>query len=207
MATDSPALRRTKLKVLLLGDANVGKTCVLNQFVDREYAMQYRPTVGQEFRSRQVDIDGLFVTLDLWDTAGQERYRSLTTTFYRGASICVLIYDITAEPSFQNIEFWFTSFKQICCPIPPGFPFLLIGNKMDDAANRQVSYERGLAVALENDFLFFEVSAKLCQNIVEAFEAAVSRALRGSQPQTVKPMDFVNDRTDDALAKDTFCRC
>ena len=89
-------------KVLLLGDAAVGKTSVLNQFVNRDFAASYRATIGSDFLSRQIEIDDRFLTLQIWDTAGQERFKSLGPTFYRGTDCCIFVYDVTNPESFQQ---------------------------------------------------------------------------------------------------------
>jgi Ras-related protein Rab-7A len=170
-----------QMKVVFLGDAGVGKTSILNQFVNRDFSLQYRPTIGADFTSRQVEVDGTFLTLQLWDTAGQERYRSLASSFFRGAEICVLVYDITSQTSFDNIAAWYDIFRNQCAPLHPRFPFLLLGNKTDDERHRAVSVATGQDFASDNGFLFFEVSAKLADRIPDALEAVVRASLEVSQ--------------------------
>jgi Ras-related protein Rab-7A len=170
-----------QMKVLFLGDAGVGKTSILNQFVNREFSSQYRPTVGADFTSRQMEVDGTFLTLQLWDTAGQERYRSLASSFFRGAEICVLVYDITSQSSFDSVNVWFDIFRQQCSPLHPRFPFLLLGNKTDDERHRVIPVATGQEFALSNGFLFFEVSAKMGDRIPDALEAVVRASLEASQ--------------------------
>jgi Ras-related protein Rab-7A len=85
-----------------LGGAGVGKTSLLNQFVNREFTAQYKATIGSDFSSKQLDVDGKFVTLQIWDTAGQERFQSLGPTFYRGTDCCILVYDVTRPASFEG---------------------------------------------------------------------------------------------------------
>jgi small GTP-binding protein len=166
-----------QIKVLILGDSAVGKTAILGQFVNREFTTQYRPTIGSDFTCRQVEVDGSFITLQIWDTAGQERYRALASSFFRGTDICVFVYDVTLELSFENIKNWHRVFVHECSPIRQNFPFLLLANKIDDAAKRVVETDRGRELADAHDFLFFEVSAKSRENVAEAFEAVVKRAL------------------------------
>jgi Ras-related protein Rab-7A len=185
----SPFFHQRTLKVLILGDSNVGKTAILNQFVNREFTSAYQATIGSDFTSRQIEVDGKFVTLQVWDTAGQERYRSLASTFYRQTDICVLVYDTTSEQSFEDIDFWHRSFDSYCTPLPPQFPYLLLGNKLDDPGNRQVSKERGQLLAEQRGFLFFEVSAKLCENLNEAFEQAVRKAFEGAKAAEQKVIE------------------
>jgi Ras-related protein Rab-7A len=164
----------------VLGDAGVGKTSILNQFVNREFSLTFLPTVGADFTSRQMEIDGNFFTLQLWDTAGQERYRSLASSFFRGAEICVLVYDITSQTSFDSITVWYDIFRQQCSPLHPRFPFLLLGNKTDDERHRVVPIAIGQEFADSRGFLFFEVSAKMAERIPDALEAVVRASLEVS---------------------------
>lgn len=169
---------RQMLKLLLLGDAGVGKTSLLNQFVNREFTAQYKATIGSDFSSKQLDIDGKFVTLQIWDTAGQERFQSLGPTFYRGTDCCILVYDVTKPPSFENIKKWRTEFTvQLGLSNADDFPFLLLGNKSDlPDKSVQASAAREFA-QMNGDMLFFEVSAKTADNVQTSFEHIVRRAL------------------------------
>jgi Ras-related protein Rab-7A len=169
------------IKVVVIGDSNVGKSSVLNQFVNREFSTTYRATVGTDTMSRQVEIDGKFVTLHIWDTAGQERFKSLSIHFYRGAQLCVLVYDITSEKSFTNLDEWHGTFLSYCGKRQAEVSTILLGNKYDMAGRRAVEKERAELFAKQNGMLFFEVSAKTSEGIVEAFEAGVKRLLDGAQ--------------------------
>ena len=159
------------MKIMTLGDANVGKSTILNQFVNREFVSHYKPTVGADFMSKQMEIDGSYITLQLWDTAGQERFRSLGPTFYRGAECCILCYDITNKTSYNNIEMWMNNFKEYVDVGNDGdFPFLLLGNK-NDLPDRKVTTEQAkLFSQLHGDILYFEVSAKTGEGINMLFQ-------------------------------------
>lgn len=164
-------------KVLLLGDAGVGKTSVLNQFVNREFCAAYKPTIGSDFASRQVEIDNQFITLQIWDTAGQERFKSLGATFYRGTDCCIFVYDVTNPESFKNIEFWERSFvEQVGDTKKDEISLLLLGNKAD-LADRKVDTGSARAWAEAQNMLFFETSAKTAENIAVAFEQLVQRSV------------------------------
>jgi Ras-related protein Rab-7A len=161
------------VKLLVLGDSGVGKTSVLNQFVNREFSSHYRPTIGCDLIARQVELDGELVTLQIWDTAGQERFRALASSFYRNADICVFVYDITGRPSFASISSWYETFTNFCPP-QPTISLMLIGNKLDVAdGTRQVTTAQGAEFARKRKMLFFEVSAKSAEGVVPAFEAVV----------------------------------
>jgi Ras-related protein Rab-7A len=166
------------LKLLLLGDAGVGKTSLLNQFVNREFTAQYKATIGSDFSSKQLDVDGKFVTLQIWDTAGQERFQSLGPTFYRGTDCCILVYDVTRPPSFESINKWRSEFsQQLGLSNADDFPFLLFGNKSDLPSKAvQPSAAREYA-EMNGGMLFYEVSAKTGDNVQTGFEAIVKKAL------------------------------
>jgi Ras-related protein Rab-7A len=165
------------LKILILGDAAVGKTSILKQFVDREFTGQYKATIGSDFLSKQLDIDGHPVTLQIWDTAGQDRFQSLGSTFYRGAEVCVFVYDIAQSPSFGNIPKWLDAFsRQLGLSKGDSFPFLLLGNK-SDLPNKVVQPSAAREYAEENGMIFHEVSAKTADGVHAAFEAVVRKAL------------------------------
>jgi len=172
------------VKLLVLGDASVGKTSVLNQFVNRDFSAQYRPTIGSDLIARQVEIDEVLMTLQIWDTAGQERFRALASSFYRNAEICVFVYDITNLQSFSSIQNWYETFVDFCPITQSAVSLLLLGNKLDLDKNRQVQTADGEALAQRTNMLFFEVSAKNAEGIVPAFEAVVRQHMKAA---LVKP--------------------
>jgi Ras-related protein Rab-7A len=182
------------VKLLVLGDSGVGKTSVLNQFVNREFSAQYRPTIGCDLIARQVEIDEALITLQIWDTAGQERFRALASSFYRDADICVFIYEITGRASFASIANWHETFANFCSP-NAGIPLLLLGNKLDLADRaRQVATGQAAEFAREKNMLFFEASAKSADGIVPAFEAVVRQhmvAMRSLMPSVAQPEPVV----------------
>merc|ERR1712164_98314 len=93
--------KRTLLKLIILGDSGVGKTSLMNQYVNKKFSKQYKATIGADFLTKEVMIDDKLVTMQIWDTAGQERFQSLGVAFYRGADSCVLVYDVTDSKSFE----------------------------------------------------------------------------------------------------------
>lgn len=174
MATRKKAL----LKVIVLGDSSVGKTSLMNQYVNKRFSNQYKATIGADFLTKEVVIDERVVTMQIWDTAGQERFQSLGVAFYRGADCCVLVYDTTAPNTFKNLESWRDEFLIQASPRDPEhFPFLVLGNKVD-LENRAVSTKRAQQwCTTKNDIPYFETSAKEGINVDLAFQTIAKNAI------------------------------
>uniref|UniRef100_A0A8D0ET71 Ras-related protein Rab-13 n=1 Tax=Strix occidentalis caurina TaxID=311401 RepID=A0A8D0ET71_STROC len=131
-------------KLLLIGDSGVGKTCLIIRFAEDNFTSTYISTIGIDFKIRTVDIDGKKIKLQVWDTAGQERFKTITTAYYRGAVGIILVYDITDEKSFENIQNWMKSIKENASA---GVERLLIGNKCDMEGKRKVQRDAAEKVA------------------------------------------------------------
>ncbi|XP_029307926.1 ras-related protein Rab-13 isoform X2 [Cottoperca gobio] len=100
-------------KLLLIGDSGVGKTCLIIRFSEDNFNSTYISTIGIDFKVKTVEVDGKKVKLQVWDTAGQERFKTITTAYYRGAMGIILVYDITDEKSYENIQNWMKSIKEL----------------------------------------------------------------------------------------------
>jgi len=147
--------KKVLLKIIILGDSGVGKTALLHKYVHGSFIQEHKATIGADFVTKEISVDDKLVTLQIWDTAGQERFQSLGTAFYRGADACVLVYDITNDQSFKQIETWRTNFLEQANPDDPKtFPFLLCGNK-NDLQNRAVPTQEGDKVAKQHKMIFF----------------------------------------------------
>ena len=92
----------------------MGKSCLLLRFVDDTYHESYDTTVGVNFKVNTVELDGKVIKLQLWDTAGQERFRTVTSTFYRGAHGIIVVYDVTNQESFDNVKIWLNEIERYC---------------------------------------------------------------------------------------------
>ncbi|KAK3705463.1 GTP-binding protein [Vermiconidia calcicola] len=154
------------IKLLLIGDSGVGKSCCLLRFSEDSFTPSFITTIGIDFKIRTIELDGKRVKLQIWDTAGQERFRTITTAYYRGAMGILLVYDVTDEKSFNNIRTWFSNVEQHATE---GVNKILIGNKCDWEEKRAVSTEQGQALADELGIPFMEVSAKSNINVEKAF--------------------------------------
>ncbi|KAJ8383785.1 hypothetical protein AAFF_G00214720 [Aldrovandia affinis] len=155
-------------KLLLIGDSGVGKTCLIIRFAEDNFNSTYISTIGIDFKVKTIEVEGKKVKLQVWDTAGQERFKTITTAYYRGAMGIILVYDITDEKSFENIQNWMKSIKENASS---GVSRMLLGNKCDIEAKRKVSKETGEKLAKDHGIRFFETSAKSSINVEESFIA------------------------------------
>ncbi|XP_019188540.1 PREDICTED: ras-related protein RIC1-like [Ipomoea nil] len=155
-------------KLLLIGDSGVGKSCLLLRFADNTYLDSYISTIGVDFKIRTVEQEGKIIKLQIWDTAGQERFRTITSSYYRGAHGIIVVYDVTDEDSFKNIKQWLNEINRYASETVNK---LLVGNKCDLASTRAVSYETAKAFADEIGIPFMETSAKDATNVEQAFMA------------------------------------
>jgi len=154
------------IKLLLIGDSGVGKSCVLLRYSDDAFTPSFITTIGIDFKIKSLNVNGKKIKLQIWDTAGQERFRTITTAYYRGAMGILLVYDATDERSFNNVASWM---RQIDQHAPESVVSVLLGNKCDMHDERRVDKERGQALAADYGIQFFETSAKENINIDEAF--------------------------------------
>jgi GTPase SAR1 family protein len=157
------------------------------------------------FRRQQTDANGPFITVQIGDSAGQEHYQALVSSFYRRLDICNLVYDITVESSLSNIELCYRDFAQQTGRRDPNFPFLLIGNKLDDEAGRVLATKRGKHFAEERGFLFCDGSAKSCENIAVAFDGIVQQVSTITMHIRRKPSDA--SRWMNAVMPNGGCQC
>ncbi|KAI8877776.1 vacuolar biogenesis protein [Backusella circina FSU 941] len=172
--------KKVLLKVIILGDSGVGKTSLMNQYVNKKFSNQYKATIGADFLTKEVLVDDRLVTMQIWDTAGQERFQSLGVAFYRGADCCVLAYDVNNSKSFESLDQWRDEFLVQASPRDPDrFPFVLLGNKVDvEESRRMISQKRAMAwCQSKGNVPYFETSAKEAINVEQAFQTIAKNAL------------------------------
>ncbi|KAL9106586.1 MAG: hypothetical protein Q9227_008432 [Pyrenula ochraceoflavens] len=172
--------KKVLLKVIILGDSGVGKTSLMNQYVNKKFSTSYKATIGADFLTKEVLVDDRLVTMQLWDTAGQERFQSLGVAFYRGADCCVLVYDVNNSKSFETLDSWRDEFLIQASPRDPeSFPFVVLGNKIDvEDSKRMISSKRAMTFCQnKGDIPYFETSAKEAVNVEQAFEIIARNAL------------------------------
>ena len=153
-------------KLLLIGDPGVGKSCLLLRFADDTYTESYISTIGVDFKIRTIELDGKTIKLQIWDTAGQERFRTITSSYYRGAHGIIVVYDVTDQASFSNVKQWLQEIDRYACE---NVNKLLVGNKCDLATKKVVDYNTAKDFADGLGIPFLETSAKNATNVEEAF--------------------------------------
>ncbi|EMS50201.1 Ras-related protein RABD1 [Triticum urartu] len=167
-------------KLLLIGDSSVGKSCLLLRFADDAYVDTYISTIGVDFKIRTVELDGKSVKLQIWDTAGQERFRTITSSYYRGAHGIIIVYDVTDRESFNNVKQWLSEIDRYASD---SVCKLLVGNKCDLVDSKVVDTEEAkfrsmlfirtitpnMAFAESLGMNFLETSAKESINVETAF--------------------------------------
>ncbi|GAB2275677.1 Ras- protein RABG3d [Dionaea muscipula] len=202
--------RRMLLKVIILGDSGVGKTSLMNQFVNHKFTNQYKATIGADFLTKEVQIDDRLFTLQIWDTAGQERFQSLGVAFYRGADCCVLVYDVNVIKSFDNLNRWREEFLLQASPHDPdNFPFVVLGNKVDvDGGNsRVVSAKKAKAWCTSKGSIpYFETSAKDGTNVEAAFQCIAKNAIKNEPEEDIYLPDTI-DMTGGQQQRASGCEC
>ncbi|KAL6599633.1 P-loop containing nucleoside triphosphate hydrolase protein [Neocallimastix sp. 'constans'] len=144
-------MKKDILKVVLIGDGGVGKTSIRVQYIHRRFTSNYKATIGADFITKDVQLeDDKKVTMQIWDTAGQERFQSLGIAYYRGADACIIVFDVTNPDSFSNVLRWEHEFiEKADLKDPSTYPFVLIGNKIDNEDDRIISRSHGKRMAIK----------------------------------------------------------
>lgn len=158
-------------KLLLIGDSGVGKSCLLLRFADHTYTESYISTIGVDFKIRTIELDGKTIKLQIWDTAGQERFRTITSSYYRGAHGIIVVYDVTDAESFNNVKQWLNEIERYACE---NVNKLLVGNKCDLKQKKTVDTETAKDFADKLEIPFLETSAKNATNVEKAFMTMAS---------------------------------
>jgi small GTP-binding protein len=163
------------VKIVLIGDSGVGKTNLLSRFTRDQFNPESKSTIGVEFATKTLEVEGKNVKAQIWDTAGQERYRAITSAYYRGAIGALLLYDITASLTFSSLARWLSELRENA---DPSIVVMLVGNKSDLAEKRAVSTEEGIGFGKAENLLFIETSARDSSNVSEAFTTLITEVVK-----------------------------
>ncbi|XP_033624657.1 ras-related protein ORAB-1 [Asterias rubens] len=177
-------------KLLLIGDSGVGKSCLLLRFADDTYTESYISTIGVDFKIRTIELDGKTIKLQIWDTAGQERFRTITSSYYRGAHGIIVVYDVTDQESFNNVKQWLQEIDRYASE---NVNKLLVGNKCDLTTKKVVDYTTAKEYADQLEIPFLETSAKNATNVEQAFMTMAAEIKNRMGPGTV-PSDSKHDK-------------
>ena len=180
-------------KVIIIGDTGVGKSNILSRYVKDEFSSNSKSTVGVELGIKFLKIKNTNTKIQIWDTAGQERYKAITSSYFKGSNGCFIVYDITSESSFNNIENWYAEIQK---ETSKDIPILLVGNKCDLEDERKVPIEKGKEKAKNLNCAFFETSALKKINIDKIFEELVNNIYEktgGNKNDDDINIELVND--------------
>jgi small GTP-binding protein len=144
-------------KVLVIGDATVGKSSLIDKYVSDKFSIDTFSTIGVDFQSITLSYMNTNIKLQIWDTAGQERFRSIVISYYREADCVILCYDITNRDSFISLESWYGTIKKSCAENTIVF---MVGTKLDHNRERSVTQAEALEFAANHNFQYCELSAK-----------------------------------------------
>ena len=169
-------------KVTLLGDANTGKSSIIQRFISNSFQDHSDPTIGATFLSKVLDFDRKSIKLSIWDTAGQERYNSLAASYSRDSRAILIIYDITNRDSFLNLNKWYASIKD---HLLPDVIIAIIGNKEDLVDKEAITLLEAQEYAQSINALYMRASAKLGSGIKELF-IEVSKEILGMSQISIR---------------------
>ena len=176
MPQEDTLLNTIKLKFVMLGNQDVGKSSIIQKYVHDTYTENANPTIGIDFKIKTIYHENNIIKLVIWDTAGQERYKSLTPHYLKACDVVVIVYDITCRESFDSVSDWYEDMDSLLDK--QSFKIVVIGNKSDLESQRKISYIEGKDKAQSiNAYKFFETCAKSGDNIKESFEMATAKIL------------------------------
>ncbi|XP_051143566.1 ras-related protein Rab11C [Andrographis paniculata] len=158
-------------KIVLIGDSGVGKSNILSRFTRNEFCLESKSTIGVEFATKTLQLEGKTIKAQIWDTAGQERYRAITSAYYRGAVGALLVYDITKRQTFENVRRWLRELRDHA---DSNIVIMMLGNKSDLSHLRAVSEDDGGALAEKEGLAFLETSALDAHNVEKAFHTILT---------------------------------
>ncbi|XP_019175795.1 PREDICTED: ras-related protein RABA1f-like [Ipomoea nil] len=200
-------------KVVLIGDSGVGKSNLLSRFTKNEFSAESKSTIGVEFATRTIQVDDKVIKAQIWDTAGQERYRAITSAYYRGAVGALLVYDITRNVTFENVQRWL---KELRDHTDQNIVVMLVGNKSDLRHLRAVPTDDAGSFAERENTFFVETSALEALNVESAFTEVLTQIYRvvskrsldaGDDPSALPKGQTINigNRDDVSAVKKAGC--
>lgn len=172
-----------QFRLIIIGESTVGKSCLLRRFTQGRWSEHSDPTVGVDFHTKVVQIDGHNLKLQLWDTAGQERFRAITRSYFRNAVGALLVFDIADHTSFSRVSGWMEDVQASSKPHVP--IFVLVGNKVDMERHRQVLRADAERFASSRNIDYIETSSRTGVNVEEAYNLLARRVFEAIQDGTI----------------------
>lgn len=188
------------IKLILVGDSGVGKSTIMQMFCDDKFCEPYMSTIGVDFRIKMIKSNNKTVKLQIWDTAGQEKFKSITTSYYRGANAIMLVFDLTNVYSFRRLENWIKELEKYL--EGSDYYLLLIGNKQDMEVQRRISIEEINMFTEKYKLPYFEISAKTSKNINIAFDQIIEKCVQKNlhkfvtvdEPTKIESIPFIETK-------------
>ena len=171
------------IKLLLIGNAFVGKTLIVQKFLDNTFSKTTMTTIGVDLQYKVLDINGKKVKYLIWDTAGEDRMKTMTYAYYRGCHVVLIVYDVTSKKSFENVTTWVECVDKFA---KSNVLRILVGNKTDLEDKRVISKEEGTKLSEENGLKFYEISAKTMNGLVEMFEDVAKEYVQIYEQKAIK---------------------
>ena len=157
-----------------MGDSGVGKSCIILRYIENNFSTNLMNSIGVDFKLKNIELDNKKIKLQIWDTAGQERFRTITTSYYKGAHAILIVFDITDRESFEHVRNWMADIDKFA---KEGVLRILVGNKCDLENSRQVKKEEGNEIANKYGIKYIETSAKETTNIEDLFISTAKNLL------------------------------
>ena len=157
-----------------MGDSGVGKSCIILRYIENNFSTNLMNSIGVDFKLKNIELDNKKIKLQIWDTAGQERFRTITTSYYKGAHAILIVFDITDRESFEHVRNWMADIDKFA---KEGVLRILVGNKCDLENSRQVRKEEGNEIANKYGIKYIETSAKETTNIEDLFISTAKNLL------------------------------
>ena len=194
-----------KIKVMLIGDANVGKTSIIKRFCKNIFTPSFLSTYGLDFETKYLKINNKTINLQIWDTAGEERYRVIAKNYFNKSDGFVVVYDITNKNSFENVTNWLEQIQENASEHAQS---ILLGNKCDLEGKRIIKKEEGMELAKIHNINFYETSAEKGKNIDQAFNDLVKVILESgviSRSESELSSTLVNNSVNDRNQRKKCC--
>ena len=194
----------TLFKIVMIGESGVGKSSILMRYCDNNFTDNFVSTIGIDFKFKTLEENGKRHKLQIWDTSGQERFKSITSSFYRGANGVVLVFDLTDKESFERLDEWM---REARMNAGEEVKLVVVGNKSDLTDLREVSSMKAESFALQNGCHYFETSAKSDENVNSIFEKITLEMIQARKSSFVEEQQkLIPDLKSSPTRKTNTCR-